>query len=298
MSECVSISFHQFARRNEDIQIHLSNELPNYNGLLCSGDCVMLIYIISGKARFEFENVVYEAQKGDLILVNKEIPFVCTELSDEVTPLLYYNVMFNPSILANGPRVSFPNKMMASSFAFYTIQDRAQTPFWLFKFSDATNSTYGEFFNKMYMEYKSAETGYNDAMMAYLTLIVIKAVRLNYTLNIIDEKTKQIQAINYVQEYINRCYNDYNISVAGLADRVYLNPDYLGRIFKRYTGNSITEALQKKRVEQVCHLLITTDRPINDIAYECGFTDMHFFYKVFKRRMNILPGQYREKTRN
>ena len=149
----------------------------------------------------------------------------------------------------------------------------------------------------MYREYKNAKSGYNDAMLAYLTLIIINAVRQNETLGNTEGRVYYKQAVAYVQEYINRCYCDKNISIAGLADRVYLNPDYLGRIFKKETGNTITAALQKKRITQVCHLLITTDRAINDIAYACGFNDMHFFYKIFKQRMGVLPGEYREDTK-
>jgi AraC-like DNA-binding protein len=295
MSESRLISSEHFARRNEDIHVHLSSELPNYQGIKHRYDCIIIIFIITGKMRFELENKVYEAEKGDMILINKDVPFTYTEDDSCSAPLLFYSVMFNSAFRT--PKTSLPDKLMSSSFAFYSIKDNDITPYLFFKFSTVSNSAYGEYINKMYVEYKNAKSGYNEALLAFLTLIVLNAARLNERLTGGDPKTNQLQAVSYVQEYINRCYNDYNISVAGLADRVYLNPDYLGRIFKRHTGSSITEALQKKRVEQVCYLLTTTDRPINEIAIACGFAEMHFFYNVFKKRMGVLPGEYRENTK-
>lgn len=295
MSESRLVSSERFARRNEDIHVHLSSELPNYQGIKHHYDCIIIIFIISGKIRFELENKVYEAEKGDMILINKDVPFTYTEDDSCSAPLLFYTIMFNSAFRT--PKVSLPDKLMASSFSFYSIKDKDITPYLFFKLSAESSSAYGEYINKMYVEYKKAKSGYNEALLAFLTLIVLNAARLNERLTGGDPKTNQLQAVSYVQEYINRCYNDYNISVAGLADRVYLNPDYLGRIFKRHTGSSITEALQKKRIEQVCYLLTTTDRPINEIASACGFAEMHFFYNVFKKRMGVLPGEYRENTK-
>ena len=295
MSESCLISSKQFRRRDEDIHVHLSSELPDTRGLLHRYDCILLIFIISGRAKFTLCEKECYAEKGDMILINKDIPFVYNEADDAEAPLLFYSVMFNSAL--RSPSASLPDKLMASSFAFYSIKDKDVTPYLFFKLSAESSSAYGEYINKMYVEYKNAKSGYNEALLAFLTLIVLNAARLNERLTGGDQKTNQLQAVSFVQEYINRCYNDYNISVTGLADRVYLNPDYLGRIFKRHTGSSITDALQKKRVEQVCHLLTTTDRPINDIARACGFAEMHFFYNVFKKRMGILPGEYRENTK-
>ena len=296
-NDLLEICAEQYARRNEDIHIHMSSELPCYNGVLHSFDCMQFICVLSGKATYRFGEKTYLAQKGDFLLINREIPFIYTEFDNESDPFLFYTVMYNHAVFSRSATATYPSKLMASSFAFYAINDKDITPYLFFKFSNVSNSMYGEFFNKMYMEYKNAKNGYNDALLAYLTLIIINAVRHNEALGNTEGKVYSKHAVAYVQDYINRCYCDKNISVAGLADRVYLNTDYLGRIFKKATGNTITAALQKKRITHVCHLLTTTDRAINDIADACGFNDMHFFYKVFKQRMGVLPGEYRDKTK-
>ncbi|MBQ8321480.1 MAG: helix-turn-helix domain-containing protein [Clostridia bacterium] len=294
----LQLSKNGFLKDNENIHIHMSNEYPSYAGVLHSCNFMKINYIISGKARFEFGNQVYEAQKGDLVMVNKDIAYKFTEIEDTDETLLFYELIFNDGILRREPLPSYPYRLLEGSFAFYSLRDKESHPFIFFNFSKTSHSMYGEFFNKMYMEYRRAKSGYNDVMMAYLTLIIINAVRLNETLGNSDEKIYRKQAVEFVQNYINRCFCDNNISVRGLADLVYLNTDYLGRIFKKDTGKTINEAIQEKRIENVCRLLATTDRSINEIANESGFTDMHFFYKVFKNRMGVLPSEYRESTKH
>ena len=292
------ISFNHFFRRNENIHIHMSNEAPSLSNICHSSDFFEIHYVISGEAEYVFSGQKYKATKGDLVFINKDTSFCYSENIDNEEPFLFYDLLFNHWILTNNPRPSFPYRLLDGSFAFYSIRDKEVNPFLFFSFSKNSYSMFGEFFNKMYMEYKRAKSGYNDVMMAYITLIVINAVRLNENNVNSDEKIYRTQAIKYVQNYINRSYCDFNICVSGLADLVYLNPDYLGRIFKKDTGMTISEAIQAKRIERACFLLSTTNEPIAEIAAESGFKDMKFFYKIFKRRMGVLPSQYRENTKD
>ena len=297
-NESKEFSVKHFFRRNENIHIHMSNEAPNNANIRHSSDFFEIHYIISGEAEYDFNGQKYNATKGDLIFINKDTPFSYSEKFDNDESFLFYDLFFNSWILTNNPRPSFPYRLLDGSFAFYSIRDKEVNPFLFFTFSKNSYSMFGEFFNKMYMEYRRAKSGYNDVMMAYLTLIVINAIRLNENNGNSDEKIYRSQAIKYVQSYINRCYCDFGICVSGLADLVYLNPDYLGRIFKKDTGMTISEAIQAKRIERACFLLSTTDKPVSDIARESGFCDPNFFYKIFKRRMGTLPGQYRENTKH
>ena len=285
-------------RRNENIHIHMSNEQPSLSEMALFSEFIEIHYVISGKARYEVSGQHFNVQKGDMIFINRGTSFKYTEMLENDEAYLFYSLAFNHSILTRTPGRSYPNQLLEGSFAFYTLNDTERNPFIFFEFSKTSYSMYGEFFNKMYMEYRKAQSGYNDAMLAYLTLIIINAIRLNESLGGADEKIYCKQAVEFVQYYINRCFCDSNIHLAGLADRVYLNPDYLGRIFKKETGTTVSEAIQAKRVERACFLLSTTEKTVTQVASECGFNDMNFFYKVFKRRMGTLPGEYRENTKH
>ena len=288
----------QLFRRNENIHIHMSNEHPSLADTPRVSDYIEMHYVISGEASYKIGDKSFDVRGGDLIFINKGKPFSFSELPESGEAYLYYSLSFNHSILTRQPGQSYPNQLLHGSFAFYTLNDTESNPYIFFEFSKNSHSMYGEFFNKMYMEYKKAQSGYNDAMMAYLTLIIINAIRLNESMGNSNERVYRKQAVEFVRDYINRCYCDANIHLAGLADRVYLNPDYLGRIFKKDTGMTVSEAIQSKRLERACLLLSTTDMPIAEIARKCGFCDANFFYKLFKHKMGTLPGQYRENTKH
>jgi AraC family transcriptional regulator, regulatory protein of adaptative response / methylphosphotriester-DNA alkyltransferase methyltransferase len=78
-----------------------------------------------------------------------------------------------------------------------------------------------------------------------------------------------------------------------IADHVGLSPFYLERIFKRETGETPRNYLEKIRVDKAAHLLKTTNQTNLEICYEVGFQSPSNFYKVFRRSENCSPSEYR-----
>ena len=112
-----------------------------------------------------------------------------------------------------------------------------------------------------------------------------------------DGATRSAQIAHYVTDYLRQNYHT-RVSVKEMADRAYINRDYLGRVFREATGMTIRDMLQKIRIERVCELLCTTERTVADIAASCGFDDMKNFYTIFKKQMGSLPGEYRKRAQN
>lgn len=87
---------------------------------------------------------------------------------------------------------------------------------------------------------------------------------------------------------------DADLSLKALAVRLGLNPNYLSTLFTKELGVSLTEYVNRCRVEHAKHLLLSTDLPIKKIAQLCGFTDIHYFTRMFKRFTPLTPKKYRE----
>ncbi len=85
------------------------------------------------------------------------------------------------------------------------------------------------------------------------------------------------------------------VRLAALADAVGLNPEYLCRLFKRETGQSPIARLLDIRLSHARRLLLTTERPMKEIAVECGFVSETYFYTAFRRREGMAPGEYRRR---
>ena len=71
-----------------------------------------------------------------------------------------------------------------------------------------------------------------------------------------------------------------------------LSPNYLCKIFKEYTGKTPTEYTNGIRVEHVCHELRWGEQNVTEAALSCGFTDISYFCKVFKRQLGMSAKAY------
>ncbi len=67
------------------------------------------------------------------------------------------------------------------------------------------------------------------------------------------------------------------------------------RRFKKCTGNSITEYIQRVKVEYAKRQLETNSKTINEIIYELGYADIDWFRKLFKKHTDLSPVDYRKK---
>lgn len=98
------------------------------------------------------------------------------------------------------------------------------------------------------------------------------------------------QAKAYIHEHLER-----DISREDIAAHVFLNPDYLTRIFKRETGQSISDYLLRQRLDIAAQLLVNTDMPVSAIAGRIGYANFSHFSRMFKKYMNAGPAEYRQR---
>lgn len=97
--------------------------------------------------------------------------------------------------------------------------------------------------------------------------------------------------------FLNENYT-YDISREGIAESVGINQDYLGKVFKEYTGMRIHEYINVLRIWRASEMLQEQDQSVADIAYAVGFESLSTFYRVFQKIMGESPGNYREQFIN
>lgn len=85
-----------------------------------------------------------------------------------------------------------------------------------------------------------------------------------------------------------------DISLKKLAELNGVSPTYLSTVFKRETGKSFVDHVNTKRTDMAKHMLKTTNLQIQTIAQHCGFLDLQYFAKVFKKYTGVTPRAYRE----
>lgn len=87
---------------------------------------------------------------------------------------------------------------------------------------------------------------------------------------------------------------DRPITASKVAEALCYNTDYLGRVYRKLYGCTLTEAIHKRRIEKACEWLLDTNLTITQIAVRCGFSEPDYFRRIFRRTMQIAPGDYRE----
>lgn len=96
-----------------------------------------------------------------------------------------------------------------------------------------------------------------------------------------------------VRRYIDEHLQE-ELSRESLAEMVYLNADYLARVFKKEVGDSIGNYIMNQRMNIAKELLEKTDQPINAIAIRVGYDNFSYFSKVFKTETSYTPKEYRK----
>lgn len=106
-----------------------------------------------------------------------------------------------------------------------------------------------------------------------------------------DSHTGMIQRID---ELISSQYTDINLNINKIADDFGMSSAYIGRIYSKEKGKTITEVITEKRLEEACRLL-KTPITIQEAAIQSGFGNSTYFYRIFKKNYGITPSIYREK---
>ncbi|MBO0439387.1 response regulator transcription factor [Candidatus Enterococcus ikei] len=114
-----------------------------------------------------------------------------------------------------------------------------------------------------------------------------------YTLS--ESYNKQFsEGINKAIQFIKKNFKQ-KTTIDDIANHVYLNPQYFGRLFRKELGISVNDYVNLLKIEESCRLLHETDLPLYRIATEVGFADSSYFTRVFTKHMKMTPHEYRKR---
>ena len=82
------------------------------------------------------------------------------------------------------------------------------------------------------------------------------------------------------------------ITLDSLSEHFFVNKYYLLREFKKHVGYTIHQYIQEQRLNQAKRLIHSGELPLTEICYACGVSDYSSFFRLFKRRYGVPPGQY------
>lgn len=119
---------------------------------------------------------------------------------------------------------------------------------------------------------------------------------INFFSDLIDniKKTREGRSdriIEFAKDYIKENYNK-SISLSDVANKVYLNPNYLSELFKKKAGKNFIEYLVELRISVAKEKLKVPGIKIYEVANEVGYKEQVSFNRAFKRIVGISPKEY------
>lgn len=225
-----------------------------------------ILYVLAGEITAGVNQRTYQLHKGDMVVAgSNDIHYYHSHNSRTLL------CIFHPEIL--GQRSGWPHD---ASFLQPCIR------------AEQITVSERETMLKL-LEYKSLHT---FMLRGYINLLcgsLEKKLRPAESL-ISGESRKPIAA---ALDYIERNYSS-EIDLQMIADNINLSKYHFSRKFKNYTGMSIPQYINLMRLHKAEKALITTDKSIATIAFECGFASLRNFNRAFQQKNRITPSAMRK----
>jgi len=129
------------------------------------------------------------------------------------------------------------------------------------------------------------------------TLSNFQAFFLDILKTLYDETSKTNRRgsghFHEIEQHLQTSYRDPSCCVQSLADELKFSVNYLRQIYKDFSGQSLSDEINRLRVEEATRLLLDTDFPVKDIYGMAGFSNYNSFFTSFKKMTGHTPAMYR-----
>lgn len=100
--------------------------------------------------------------------------------------------------------------------------------------------------------------------------------------------------ISEIVDYATEHFRE-NINVQALAEKYFMNPAYLGRVFRKETGMPYKQYINNLRINEAKMLLRKTDKKIYEVGRQVGFSECKHFIERFIKEVGCSPSEYRNR---
>ncbi len=107
---------------------------------------------------------------------------------------------------------------------------------------------------------------------------------------------KHKEIIEKTKDFMQKNYNNKEISLNYVSDEMGISSTYLSTIFSTETNETFIEYLTKLRIEKAKDLLLTTELRSSEIAFYIGYQDAHYFSYLFKKYTKMSPRDFKRRS--
>lgn len=248
---------------------------------------IEVLYFEKGSGIHEIDGQRIKVGNGDLYILDSGIEHsfhACDE-----SKLLLVNIMFLSEFMGDG----IDKNNFIDEIAKRLVGVKSKMPHFLHLRGNVKQG-YGVFVEDMLSEYANKEQGYLKILRNSLEVLLIKMLR-DYIKGITGSNLTIEQRL-CVETAIKTIENNLKgVDARSIVESSGYCSKYFNILFKRYTGENIIGFIRKKRLEYAQTQLQTTQKSIEEICFESGYSDITHFYYNFKQFCQLTPNQYRKK---
>lgn len=251
-----------------------------------------IIYVNEGAQEVTVGNNIVRLNKGELIYINPQQVHLAYSCSNSYTALTV--LKFDPTILKSSLESELENKLLMPFLNQVSIQNLYYSKCQI----DRTNIK--ALLKSILEEQNNHQYGYEYALRNKTCEVILNLMReLNKSGNVISNDNgineKDLDSFYKVMRYINDNFKE-EILTSDICKICNLSYSNFAVKFKRLTGKTLTEYINYVRISYAQQMLATTRTSITDIANACGFNDVCYFSRVFKKYLDISPYEFRTKA--
>lgn len=200
-----------------------------------------------------------------------------------------YTLLFHPDLIRGYPLAA---KIKTYGFFSYSSNEA------LFP-SDKEKKIIFWLFDRIRDELKSnIDDSTQDVLISYIETLLLHSNRF-YKRQFITRKPVNSQLLTRLEKLLNDYFEDSSAlhnglpTVEYLAGQLSVSPRYLSDMLRAVSGQSAQQHIQAKVIEKAKEYLTSSDLSVGEIAYQLGFKQPQSFNKLFKRKTDFTPVEFR-----
>jgi len=152
-----------------------------------------------------------------------------------------------------------------------------------------------ETINKIIRNCSSGDSAKNIYADLSLKELLIRLVQSQYLKRVeMDKDNKRNSSRqHFLLDYIHGHLTE-KLGVDTLSRKAYMSRNEFFKWFRQQFGISPLEYINRERIKLAKQLLSNQNKTVTETAYQCGFTDVNYFVRLFKKSEGITPGTFKE----
>lgn len=251
-------------------------------------DFIELSFVLKGKGKEWINGNEHDLLPGTIVLL---LPYQIHHYhaAEDGEPLLMYICNFDMKLLTAGPESAWGLQDLLLG------RDHAQPAF-----VQLQGKAYEEgvqLWDRLYQEHESSLAWRPIMLRALLLEALSQFIRGMENPAVRQTKSPRPSSTKGIWPVVQYVYDHYleALSLNLLSEKFHMHPAQLSTQFGEVFGIHFVDFLHELRVRHACSLLISSELPISQVAFESGFSSYPTFSRSFHRIKGISPSQYREK---